>query len=122
MSFLVDDLLDFAQLNAGKFRKVVRQFDLREAIEEIVAIQKDKASMGGIKLQSAYKPQSISDSMTPVSMFYSAEKSSPKKKQTVDSEDSEEEKLDKLKYDLSSLKTNKKKEPLMVSTDKRRLQ
>jgi len=32
MSFLVDDLLDFAQLNAGKFRKVVKEFDLREAI------------------------------------------------------------------------------------------
>ena len=25
MAFLVDDLLDFAQLNAGKFRKVIKQ-------------------------------------------------------------------------------------------------
>ena len=24
MSFLVDDLLDFAQINAGKFRKVIK--------------------------------------------------------------------------------------------------
>jgi len=32
MAFLVDDLLDFAQLNAGKFRKTVKQFDLIEAI------------------------------------------------------------------------------------------
>jgi hypothetical protein len=24
MAFLVDDLLDFAQLNAGKFRKVIK--------------------------------------------------------------------------------------------------
>ena len=38
MGFLVDDLLDFAQINAGKFRKVCTEFDLREAIEEIVSI------------------------------------------------------------------------------------
>ena len=56
MSFLVDDLLDFAQLNAGKFRKVVKEFDLREAIQEMIDIQKDKASMGGIRLKAVYKP------------------------------------------------------------------
>jgi signal transduction histidine kinase len=50
MSFLVDDLLDFAQLNAGKFRKTCTTFDLSEAIQEMVNIQKDKASMGGIRL------------------------------------------------------------------------
>ena len=55
MSFLVDDLLDFAQLNAGKFRKVIKSFDLREAIEEVIQIQADKASMGKIKLESAFK-------------------------------------------------------------------
>ena len=38
MAFLVDDLLDFAQLNAGKFRKTVKKFDLKEAIEEIISI------------------------------------------------------------------------------------
>ena len=38
MGFLVDDLLDFAQINAGKFRKVVSEFDLKECIEEVVAI------------------------------------------------------------------------------------
>jgi signal transduction histidine kinase len=55
MAFLVDDLLDFAQLNAGKFRKVIKLFDLREAIEEVVQIQIDKAKMGKIKLESAFK-------------------------------------------------------------------
>ena len=29
MGFLVDDLLDFAQINAGKFRKVVTNFDIK---------------------------------------------------------------------------------------------
>jgi len=38
MSFLVDDLLDFAQLNAGKFRKVIKEFDLGEAIDEVISI------------------------------------------------------------------------------------
>jgi hypothetical protein len=32
MGFLVDDLLDFAQINAGKFRKVVTSFDVKDAI------------------------------------------------------------------------------------------
>ena len=50
MSFLVDDLLDFAQLNAGKFRKTITEFDLSEAIQEMINVQKDKASMGGIRL------------------------------------------------------------------------
>jgi|TARA_B110001450_G_C17632649_1_gene485884 signal transduction histidine kinase len=48
MGFLVDDLLDFAQINAGKFRKVITSFDLRDAIQEVISIQKDKANMGGI--------------------------------------------------------------------------
>ena len=56
MSFLVDDLLDFAQINSGKFRKVIKEFDLNEAIEEVISIQKEKAAMGGIRLSCAYKP------------------------------------------------------------------
>ena len=36
MSFVVDDLLDYAQLNAGKFRQDIKEFDLKEAIDEIV--------------------------------------------------------------------------------------
>lgn len=54
MGFLVDDLLDFAQINAGKFRKVITSFDLKEAVQEVISIQKDKAHMGGIQLTCAY--------------------------------------------------------------------
>ena len=57
MSFLVDDLLDFAQLNAGKFRKVIKQFELKESIQEVIDIQKEKAHMGGIKLNAVFKQQ-----------------------------------------------------------------
>ena len=38
MNFMVEDLLDFAQINAGKFRKVIQEFDLREAVQEMVDI------------------------------------------------------------------------------------
>ena len=56
MSFLVDDLLDFAQLNNGKFRKVNKEFDLKEAIEEVINIQEEKAKMQGISLKARFKP------------------------------------------------------------------
>jgi signal transduction histidine kinase len=39
LDFLINDILDFAQLRAGKFRMRVASFDLREAIEEIILIQ-----------------------------------------------------------------------------------
>ncbi len=43
LDFLINDILDFAQLRAGKFRMRVASFDLREAIEEIILIQQYKA-------------------------------------------------------------------------------
>ena len=39
MSFLIQDLLDFAQIKNGKFRKNVAEFNLIDAIEEVIAIQ-----------------------------------------------------------------------------------
>ena len=50
MAFMVDDLLDFAQINAGCFRVVAKKFDLQEAVNEVINIQKDKAIMAGITL------------------------------------------------------------------------
>ena len=40
MIFLVQDLLDYSQIKAGKFRKNIQQFNIKEAIEEIICIQK----------------------------------------------------------------------------------
>lgn len=68
MGFLVDDLLDFAQINAGKFRKVCKEFDLREAVDEMISIQQEKALMQGIKLRAVYLPQSIGSTKV-VSLF-----------------------------------------------------
>jgi signal transduction histidine kinase len=50
LTFLVNDMLDFAQLRSGKFRKDLFNFDVREAIAEIVNIQMLKAEFCGINL------------------------------------------------------------------------
>jgi len=38
MKFLVQDLLDFAQIKSGKFRKNISNFNIRESIEEVMCI------------------------------------------------------------------------------------
>ena len=43
LNFLINDMLDYAQLSAGQFRKFVKKFDLVEAIDDIVKIMKFKA-------------------------------------------------------------------------------
>ena len=40
LMFFVNDMLDFAQILQGKFRKVVESFDLKEAVAEVISIQK----------------------------------------------------------------------------------
>jgi signal transduction histidine kinase len=52
LSFLVNDMLDFAQMRSGKFRKDLSTFDIRVAIEEIVNIQILKAEHIGLRLTS----------------------------------------------------------------------
>jgi hypothetical protein len=36
LKHLIQDLLDYAQIRAGKFRKILKQFDIKEAVNEIV--------------------------------------------------------------------------------------
>ena len=36
------DLLDFAQIKAGKFRKSVKKFNIREVINQVIMILKSK--------------------------------------------------------------------------------
>ena len=40
MNSMIQDLLDYAQINAGKFRKNINEFDIRELIEKTVSILK----------------------------------------------------------------------------------
>jgi signal transduction histidine kinase len=50
MIFLVQDILDFAQIKSGKFRKNYKKFDIRESVKKIMSIQEKKAKDKGIKL------------------------------------------------------------------------
>ena len=55
LCFLVNDLLDYAQLKQGKFRKDCTQFDIYEAIEEIIQVQMLKAEFLEIDLYSIFE-------------------------------------------------------------------
>tara|TARA_B110000285_G_scaffold75791_1_gene87267 strand:+ start:66 stop:263 length:198 start_codon:yes stop_codon:yes gene_type:complete len=43
MTFIVQDLLDYAQIKAGKFRKNITSFNIKESIEKVMCIQRMKA-------------------------------------------------------------------------------
>ena len=54
LGFLVNDLLDFAQLKAKKFRKDCSLFNLKTAIQEIYNVCKFKAMQIGVNVQLFY--------------------------------------------------------------------
>jgi len=43
MSFLIQDLLDYAQIKAGKFRKNIKRFNVRESVQSVIDIQLKQA-------------------------------------------------------------------------------
>lgn len=55
MRFIVQDLLDYAQIKEGKFRKNVKVFDVREAVQTVMKIQRDKALNNGISLECKFE-------------------------------------------------------------------
>ena len=54
LNFYVADLLSLSQINKKKFRKNISKFDIREAVQEIVEIQRDKLSFNRINLKTEY--------------------------------------------------------------------
>ena len=54
MVFLIQDILDFAQINSGKFRKNIKKFNIRKAIEEVMCFQKSTAQAKGINFLATY--------------------------------------------------------------------
>mmetsp|Transcript_3750 Transcript_3750/g.5673 ORF Transcript_3750/g.5673 Transcript_3750/m.5673 type:complete len:84 (-) Transcript_3750:1035-1286(-) len=54
MTFLVQDFLDYAQIKSCKFRTEAKPFDIREAVESVICIQKQKVSEIGIDLRAEY--------------------------------------------------------------------
>mgnify|MGYP006107558917 CR=1 FL=1 len=51
LKFLVNDILDFSQLRAGKFRKDCGNFNIKESIEEVIMIQQYKADQTGVEME-----------------------------------------------------------------------
>jgi hypothetical protein len=43
MNFLVHSFLDYSQIKNGKFRKVYKAFNIKEAVEKVMCIQRKKA-------------------------------------------------------------------------------
>jgi signal transduction histidine kinase len=54
MSFIVQDMLDYAQIKSDKFRKVNKQFDIRESVEKVMCIQRQKAKDLGIQFTAEF--------------------------------------------------------------------
>ena len=50
LNFLVQDILDFAQIKEDKFRKNIQNFDLKENIQEVINVQQYKAEQLGINV------------------------------------------------------------------------
>ena len=55
MKSLVGDLLDFAQLQKGKFRKDEHMFNIRKCLKETIAIQEYKAQKRGIVIKTIFE-------------------------------------------------------------------
>ena len=51
LNFYVEDLLSLSQIEKGTFRKTVSRFNVREAIEEVMTIQRDKAESKNITME-----------------------------------------------------------------------
>ena len=50
MKYMIQNLLDYAQIRSEKFNKKIKQFDVNEAITEVIDIYNQKAFSKGIEL------------------------------------------------------------------------
>ena len=48
MSFMIQDLLDYSQIKQGTLRKNITRFNIRECIEKVMNIQREKTIDKGI--------------------------------------------------------------------------
>ena len=55
MNSMIQDLLDYAQIKAGKFRRNFSVFNIREAIEQVTSIQKSKADAKGLDMPVVFE-------------------------------------------------------------------
>ena len=55
MENLIQDLLDYSQIKAGKFRKNLRFFDIKNTVKEAMGILKTKADAKNITLEQHFE-------------------------------------------------------------------
>jgi len=55
MKFIVQDLLDYAQIKDGKFRKSIQAFNIRDSVQRVISIQKQKADVLGLSLKATFE-------------------------------------------------------------------
>ena len=61
MHFLIQDMLDYAQIKSKKFRRNIEVFDIREAVEKVMSIQRKKAQEKKLDFFVEYKEISQND-------------------------------------------------------------
>lgn len=54
MTFYIGDILDFTQIRINKLRKNVSEFELKETIENSIAILQEQADFKNIKIIEQY--------------------------------------------------------------------
>lgn len=54
LQFMVQDMLDFAQIKQGKFRTNVEQFSIIDAVNDVMLIQKRKAQDNNTRLYATF--------------------------------------------------------------------
>ena len=54
MGFIVQDLLDYAQIKSEKFRKNVAFFNVIDCVENVMSIQRAKADDQGIEFYATF--------------------------------------------------------------------
>lgn len=64
LNFLVNDMLDYAQLSSGQFRKFFKKFNLIESVKDIVNIMKYKADEFGIDIRLDFNNFELSHQIT----------------------------------------------------------
>ena len=75
MTFIIQDLLDYSQIKVGNFRKNISEFNIKEAIDDVMSIQKDQAKAKNVDLTVNYV--NILDSNDPLRDSYEGEIFSP---------------------------------------------
>ena len=55
MGFLIQDLLDYAQIKQGKFRTSIKKFNVRTTIEKVISIMREKAQDQELYLRSEFE-------------------------------------------------------------------